>query len=319
MDSISDVMKALRNSPMMQQLEHKRRQLLADPLVQQFWAEHPELGEEDLSLHLNRIHQFVTESHHCQQCPGLAECPNDLQGHYTRLQVERIGEHMHVLDHKVACSKWISHQAASSVRKRIRSFYIDEQVLLTGCTLEEIVMIDRKRSKAVDQISEYMDKVRREGVPTKGLYLVGSFGTGKTFLMCYMLHEMAKLGYTGAILYMPDFIEELKSMIGEPGKLQETMDTLKQTDFLVFDDIGAENLNPWARDHVISTILNYRMNRKPTFYTSNYNLEDLNKHFAFTSREGEDEHKGKRLMERVAPFVDVVVVSGENKRGKFGG
>lgn len=224
---------------------------------------------------------------------------------------------MHVLDHKVACDKWTAHQAETAVRKRIRSFYIDEQVLMNGCTLEEILVKDRKRSKAVDQISEYMDLVRREGVQNRGLYLVGEFGTGKTFLMCYMLHEMAKMGFTGAILYMPDFMEELKSMIGEPLKLQETIEALKHTDFLVFDDIGAENLNPWARDHVLSTILNYRMNRKPTFYTSNYSLDDLEKHFAFTSRDGEDVHKGRRLMERVAPFVDIVVVNGDNKRGRI--
>lgn len=315
MESLSDVLRSLKNSPWMAKAEEQRKRLLTDPLILKFIERNPLLENQDLSAHLTKFHQYVNEYKHCEACPGLERCPNDMEGHYTRLQVERIAERTHVMDHKVACKKFLAKQARDSVRKRVKSFYIDEKVLEQGCSIEEILTIDRKRSKAVDQLSVYIDQVKDEGLPTRGLYLVGDFGTGKTFLMCYMLHEMAKLGYTGAILYMPDFMEELKAMIGEPGKLQETVELLKETDFLVFDDIGAENLNPWARDHVLSTILNYRMNRKPTFYTSNHNLDDLEKHFGFTSREGEEEHKGRRLMERVAPFVDIVVVSGENKRG----
>jgi len=114
---------------------------------------------------------------------------------------------------------------------------------------------------------------------------------------------------------MPEFAEELKGMFSEPQRLKETIDLLKEADLLVFDDIGAENLNPWLRDHVLGTILNYRMNRKPTFFTSNYELDALEQHFSFTSKDGEEEFKGKRLMDRIRPFVDVVVVNGTNKRG----
>ncbi|MNI92001.1 Primosomal protein DnaI [compost metagenome] len=91
---------------------------------------------------------------------------------------------------------------------------------------------------------------------------------------------------------------------------------MKDTDLLIFDDIGAENLNPWARDHVLGSIMNYRMNRKPTFFTSNYSLKELEGHLSFTSKDGEESHKGQRLMDRIAPFVDVVPVGGTNKRGK---
>ncbi len=72
---------------------------------------------------------------------------------------------------------------------------------------------------------------------------------------------------TPALLYTClIFSEDLKAMFGDPLKLKETVDLLKETDLLVFDDIGAENLNPWLRDHVMAVILNYRMNRKPTFF-----------------------------------------------------
>ena len=77
--------------------------------------------------------------------------------------------------------------------------------------------------------------------------------------MCYLLHELAKEGYSGAIVYMPEFVEELKSMLQDSDKLRETVEMMKQVDLLIFDDIGAENLNPWVRDHVLGSILNYRI------------------------------------------------------------
>lgn len=310
------MLKRYGQSPAFRSFGEKRKQLLEDPLIRKLMEQHPELDEEGVNANITRLYQYVTEYRNCEACPGLDQCPNDMPGHYTRLEVERIGGHVHVVDRKTACKKFSARQAQEAIRRRIRSFYVDEAMWDRGFSIEEIVSRDKERSIAVKRIYDYISLTRREGLQTRGLYLVGDFGTGKTYLMGYLLHEMAKLGYTGVIIYMPDFMEELKAMIGEPSRLQETVELLKQTDILVFDDIGAENLNSWARDHVLAAILNYRMNRKPTFYTSNHSLEDLEKHFSFTSRDGEDEHKGRRLMERVAHFVDVVEVYGANQRGR---
>lgn len=45
--------------------------------------------------------------------------------------------------------------------------------------------------------------------------------------MCYLLHELAVAGYTGVIVYMPDFIEDLKSIMMDGQKMKETVDTMK--------------------------------------------------------------------------------------------
>jgi primosomal protein DnaI len=126
--------------------------------------------------------------------------------------------------------------------------------------------------------------------------------------------EFAKKGFQGVMVYVPDFVEEAKGWISEPGKLKEMIELLKEADVLVFDDIGAESVSPWIRDHVFATILNYRMNRKPTLFSSNYSLDGLEKHLSFSNREGEEEFKGKRLMERIRPYVLAIDVNGHNKR-----
>ncbi|HEY0827895.1 MAG TPA: primosomal protein DnaI [Bacilli bacterium] len=316
MESMSDVLKNLADLSFLKKTEDKSRAIMSDPFINKLKNKYPELDESAMKLNMNKLYQYVTEMGHCTYCPGLDLCPNDFTGHYTRITVEKINDITYVLDHKVTCKKLLARKTEEAVRNRIRSFYVDERALKEGYNIREIENLDPERKSAVRQILKYIVSTKKNGLQKNGLYLVGEFGTGKTFLMSYMLHELAKVGLSGVIIYMPDFIEDLKSMFQEPQKLKEMIDIMKETDLLIFDDIGAENLNPWARDHIIGSILNHRMNRKPTFYTSNYELDALQEHFSFTNKDGDEEYKGQRIMDRIRPFVDVIVVSGDNKRGR---
>lgn len=316
MESLGELLTQMKNPQLKQRQEELAARLLNDPLVMELQSQHPELDQKTLMRGMAKLYQYVKDSNHCASCPGLDRCPNDFSGHYTKVTVEQLGEASQLVDHQVPCSKQLQHERALAVKKRIHSFYVDERALEQGYDDVEIMAKDAVRAPAVNQVFGYIDGTKEQGLMAKGLYLEGAFGTGKTFLMCYMLHELAKEGHSGAIVYMPEFVEELKSMMQDSEKLRETVETMKQVDLLIFDDIGAENLNPWVRDHILGSILNYRMNRKPTFYTSNYSLNALEKHLSFTSKDGEERHKGQRLMDRIAPFVDVIQVKGANKRGQ---
>lgn len=318
MESMGDVLRTISNPALRQRSRDLEQGLFNHPLVKELLNEHPELDESRLRLHLSRLYQYVEESRNCTNCPGLEKCPNDFPGHYSKLTVETVNGSTDLYERKTACPLKVAQDNQDSIRKRIRSFYVDERVLNGGYDEIDIMGKDPRRVSAVNKIFDYIMKVKEEGLTSQGIYLHGSFGTGKTFLMCYLLHELAVAGYTGVIVYMPDFIEDLKSIMMDGQKLKETVDTMKNCDLLIFDDIGAENLNPWARDHVLGAILNYRMNRKPTFYTSNYPLDGLEKHLSFTSKDGEEIYKGQRLMNRIAPFVDVIPLHGENQRGISG-
>ncbi|MCR8659430.1 AFG1/ZapE family ATPase [Paenibacillus endoradicis] len=317
MESLGDLLKAWPSGQDMLRLaQQKQEELMQDPLVIALREKYPNLTDYAIKVNLNRVHQYVTEYRNCSHCPGLDNCPNDFKGHYTLLQSEEINGETHLIDRKVGCKKLRASQHEELVRNRIRSFYIDDKALKRQYSADEILGKDLERAKVVGSLLKYIDRTKAEGLSHKGLFLAGDFGVGKTYLMCYALQELAKSGYSGVIVYMPDFVEDLKVLMHEPAKLKETVDLMKETDLLVFDDIGAENLNPWVRDHVLGAILNYRMDRKPTFYTSNYRLDNLESHFSFTNKDGEEHHKGRRLMNRVAPYVDELVITGSNKRGE---
>jgi primosomal protein DnaI len=316
-ESLSDVMKQLLDPARQRQAEEKRNQIMANSHVVKWRQKHPQVTDAEMKLNINRFYQYMTEYENCLNCPGLERCPNDMQGHYTLLTTENMNGVNHIYDHKRVCKKFTAKVSQDAIRSRIHSFYVDERSLVEGYSADEILSIDWERAKSAQAIMKYILKTKEEGLQKQGLYLVGEFGTGKTFLMCYLLNELAKAGHSGAIVYMPDFSEDLKAMFQDPQKLKGTIDLLKDTDLLILDDIGAENMNPWLRDHVLGTILNYRMNRKPTFFTSNYELDALEQHFSFTSKDGEEEFKGQRIMDRIRHFVDVIVVNGSNKRGSL--
>ncbi|CAM4352035.1 primosomal protein DnaI [Paenibacillus tarimensis] len=318
MESLGEVLKQWPGGRNMQaDADRLYTELMAEPLVRQFRSRHPELDTREYRINLNRVYHYVKEQRACAECPGLDRCPNDFEGHYTMLECVDSGGGLQLIDRKAPCSKLIARQNEQTIKRKVRSFYVDEASLHRGYSADEIMNADPERMLAVGRTFSYIKQTKERGLQPKGLYLVGHFGTGKTFLMCYMLHELAKVGYSGVIVYMPEFVEDLKSMLDEPAKLRETVEIMKETDLLVFDDIGAENLNPWARDHVMGAILNYRMNRKPTFYTSNHDLDALERHFSFTNKDGDEAHKGQRLMDRIRPYVDKVWVNGENKRGLY--
>lgn len=316
MESLGELMSQMKSPQLRRRSEELKARLINEPLVRDLCIRHPELEEEHLLRGMAKLYQYVNDSRHCANCPGLDQCPNDFPGHFTKLTVEDSGAGTQLIDRQVPCPKQLRFERELSIKKRIHSFYVDERALEQGYDEVEIAAKDSVRAPAVSQVFSYINKTKEEGLQSRGLYLEGHFGTGKTFLMCYLLHELAKEGYSGVIVYMPEFVEDLKSMMQDSQKLKEMTEIMKQADLLIFDDIGAENLNPWARDHVLGSILNYRMNRKPTFYTSNYSLNVLEKHLSFTSKDGEEMHKGQRLMDRIAPFVDVVPVGGSNKRGR---
>lgn len=316
MDSLSHLLKSMPQSEWRRKAEAKIKVVMDDVLVHKFRQKYPFVDDYTIKINMNKLYQYVTEFKNCSNCPGLENCPNDMTGHYTMLTADYVNEKSFVHEEKVACKKFNAKLLQDAISSRIRTFHVDPRMISRSYSFEDILETDLDRAKAVMQINDYVSLTMEEGLQARGLYLSGSFGTGKTFLMGYMLHQLAKVGMTGAIVYMPDFAEDLKGMFQEPYKLKETIDLLKETDLLVFDDIGAENLNPWLRDHVIGAIVNHRMNRKPTFFTSNYTLSDLEKHFSFTNKDGDEEYKGQRIMDRIRPFVDVVVVTGTNKRGK---
>jgi len=83
----------------------------------------------------------------------------------------------------------------------------------------------------------------------------------------------------------------------------------------MLDDIGAETMTSWARDEVLGPILQHRMaDQLPTFFTSNFDFDQLEDHLTFSQKGGKEEVKAARIMERIKNLANPYTLKGENRR-----
>src|SRR5699024_5355429 len=172
--------------------------------------------------------------------------------------------------------------------------------------------VRESRSSLKHTLFNILEEAKRKS-PEKGLYFSGPFGVGKTYFLGVLANELKKLHISSMLVYMPEFVREIRSSLKD-NTLNEKIDYFKNTEVLMFDDIGAEMHSAWFRDEILGSILQYRMMEKlPVFFTSNYNLEQLQNELAST-RDGVEEVKAGRIIERIKQVSKAVPVQGENRR-----
>ena len=182
---------------------------------------------------------------------------------------------------------------------------------IKNATFKDMYKDDKARIPIVKYFKEFIDNYDNEDKP-KGIYLNGSFGSGKTYLVAALFNEMAKKGIRSVLIYYPEFLRSLKASFQT--NYDEQFNYIKKVPLLLLDDIGAENCSNWSRDEVLGPILQYRMeNHLPTFFTSNLTLEELENSLAMTSN-GVDKVKARRIVERIKQLTVSLELISKNRR-----
>lgn len=177
--------------------------------------------------------------------------------------------------------------------------------------MKDIDIEDKNRYKVIKWLKKYFDDYEKVNT-LKGLYLHGSFGSGKTYLISALFNELeiSKDAIT-EVVYLP---ETLRNMKEDFSLVEDKVNYLKNVDILLIDDIGAENVTAWGRDEILGTILQYRMNNKlSTFFTSNLTLEELEVHLSL-SKNSEDKVKARRIIERIKELTENLELVSINRR-----
>ncbi|WP_221930152.1 primosomal protein DnaI [Melghirimyces algeriensis] len=286
--------------------EMEAKKILSHPEVQSFRKQHPHLPEKVYYRSLVQLRQLVREREHCKHCPGLEKCPNLMEGHQPHIQW--YGGYIEL--RLAPCEKMIALEMEKKRKNLIQSHYIPEDIV--NATFDQMNW-DPGRVAAIEAAMDFCDQFAT-GSPKKGLYFYGPFGVGKSRIAGAMAQYLVQYGIDSLMVYVPDFIREIKDSIRD-GMLSDKLETLKKATVLILDDIGAENITPWTRDEILGAILQYRMVYKlPTVMTSNLDLNELENHLGHSEKGGTERVKAKRIMERIRPFVDVYYVDGYNRR-----
>ncbi|MFC7442442.1 primosomal protein DnaI [Laceyella putida] len=276
------------------------------PLIMEFSGHHPDVPFEEYKKSLSHLRQYIRDQEACLRCPGLDNCPNQQKGYESILVRTETG-----IERKVRPCGKLEAQWREERRKRlIKSFYIPREII--EATFDSI----DPNNDRYNVICEAIDFCTSVGVnihETKGLYLWGDFGVGKSRIAGAICNKLTEFDIDSLMVHVPELINELKGGIRD-GSVNEKLDVYKKCSVLILDDIGSETMTSWVRDDIFSSILQYRMaERLPTVYTSNKDLNQLHEHFA-NAKGDYDELKAARIMERIGHHVMPFHVKGRNWR-----
>lgn len=245
------------------------------------------------------LQNTVNELNNCQNCTGLIYCKNRLDGHIMYPK-----KHNKQIIFAYTPCKYESDRRKKEQEKMTK----DKELSLAS--MKDIDGTDKKRIPVIKWLANFCDKYDKNS-NHKGLYLHGTFGCGKTYLIAAVFNELSKKRISSEIVYLPELLRGLKS---DFDTFADRIDYLENVDLLLIDDIGAEKVTEWSRDEILGTILQSRMNNyKTTFFTSNLDINELESHLIISSNIDE-KVKAKRIIERVKQLSEDMELLGENKR-----
>jgi len=264
------------------------------------------LPEEKLMKYTTTLEECSINYDTCRKCKGLIHCPFKLCG-YSYLP--------HVVDSRLEfdyrpCKYKLKDIKKNSYQDNVCLFDLPKEI--KEASIDQIYSNDSNRYNAILWINKFLGDYRKNKA-SKGLYLYGNFGCGKTYMISALFNELARDGVKSVIIFWPEFLRDLKSSFDSG--YGEKFELVKKAPLLLIDDIGAEATTLWGRDEIFCPLVQYRMQEHlPTFFTSNLDLKSLEEHFSVTK--GNVEHiKARRIIERINQLTDQVEMVSKNLRG----
>ena len=298
MESVGDVLKRQPSRFHYQDLVQK---IMKDPDVAAF-VQQESLNQDELNRSISKFNQYITE-----------------RDKFLRGDTDYIAKGYKpilVMNHGYADVSYeetpelIAAEKEAAIKKRLN--LINFPSSLKNVSFLDVYRDDVQRLTVLKRMIEFVNDYPNN---LKGLYLYGDFGVGKSFMVAALAHDLSeKRGVSSTLLHYPSFVIDVKNAIGD-GNVKTLVDAIKLSEVLILDDIGAEQSTAWVRDEILQVILQYRMQENlPTFFTSNFNFEDLEKHFAKGKNGNDETWEARRVMERIRYLAEETRLEGVNRR-----
>ena len=298
MESVGDVLKRQPSRFHYQDLVQK---IMKDPDVAAF-IQQESLNQDELSRSISKFNQYITE-----------------RDKFLRGDTDYIAKGYKpilVMNHGYADVSYeetpelIAAEKEAAIKKRLN--LINFPSSLKNVSFLDVYRDDVQRLTVLNRMIEFVNDYPNN---LKGLYLYGDFGVGKSFMVAALAHDLSeKRGVSSTLLHYPSFVIDVKNAISD-GNVKTLVDEIKLSEVLILDDIGAEQSTAWVRDEILQVILQYRMQENlPTFFTSNFNFEDLEVHFAKGKHGNDETWEARRVMERIRYLAEETRLEGVNRR-----
>ena len=292
---------AAQGMPNMQNIE---KEIFEDEDVKVFLEQHkeeltPEAIRKGMSALLEfRMERDARKNHKEVKAPGLEPCLEVHNG-FILVNYKRTEEA-------------IRQERERKRRRLIHSINMPKNIAEARFS---DTALTKEREDVIRELLNFIEAYKTDSTTYhKGLYLAGPFGVGKTYMMGALANELSENGIETTLVNVPTYSAEIKQAIAT-NTVEAKLVSIKNTPILVLDDIGAEMNSAWFRDEVLMVILQHRMLQElPTFFTSNFTIDQLEAHFAHSNKGDQELLKAKRLVERIRFLAKEYFVDGQNHR-----
>lgn len=155
----------------------------------------------------------------------------------------------------------------------------------------------------VARCKEFVKKLKNKE-KQNNLFFTGDVGRGKTHLSVAIANAVLKQGNT--VIYkrtddLLDIIREYKFQRDSSSieNLNNQLQYLKEVDLLIIDDLGSENITPFAANQIRILIEDRNVLNKPWIINSNLGIDDLQDNY------------GERITDRIIEKADIFLFEAE--------
>ena len=154
------------------------------------------------------------------------------------------------------------------------------------------------------QARQYVENYSTDN--SKGLFICGTTGTGKTHLAIGILKGLIKRGFDGGFFNVVELLDSIRSSFDPnataPPRVRLTQELERQ--IIILDDFGVEKTSTWVVDRLYAIINRRYQDCKTIIITSNIHMDNI------------AERVERRLTSRIYDMCDVLDIQAPDFRQK---
>lgn len=285
--------------------ETKVKLLLKNPIIKN-WKQQYQVNDSFIEAHSGRFQDYCDTLEKCSKCAGLDFCRQPNKG--SRLELTLDGILQPVL---VPCRYQQEKDKQFAHAKKYMQIDMPQDYLCVNISNLNMENETNDYKTVVLQVSQLL----MNPDATKGFYLCGKPGAGKSYLAAGICNYYARNNHHVSFVNVPKLISDLKMMFHDSLAMEEKISSICNVEILVLDDIGGESVTAWSRDDILLPILDRRMEKKKlTFFTSNYRMKELKEKLALGNGKQVEPMAAERILERISTLSCEIFIKGNSRR-----